>query len=405
MGLSKEISVPMLRSDKILQVAVLLGVVGFAYRSRLPITKSLILLKWKWYFSGKGGQMHKRILLISLLMISPFFCTISFAETILLKSGKTIEAKIIDKTDKYIKIDIEGVPLTYFFDDIEAIDGKKITLSLQQSNPATQNQKTEPKNQVSPAPTPKSEIVVYLKSGEIIKGLIVNKTADSIVIEKNGNTLALENDEILRTEDAQNVDLTAAPVDLSVPTAKPSFSTAIISYSYSGGVTGYETTYIDMKKNKISTESARTSSFGNISSHKHERVIYDGKILYSLEPERNEGMKEERKGDIILTIFDESSFLKYPVEKEKKTVLGKECKVYDFPEGKVYFWQGIILKQEITKHPMGDAFNHTKEATSIKLDATIPDEAFTIPFGVKFITPEEIMKKLTGMMKKGCPLK
>lgn len=34
-----------------------------------------------------------------------------FAETIILKSGKTITRKIVDKTDEYIKLDFEGISL------------------------------------------------------------------------------------------------------------------------------------------------------------------------------------------------------------------------------------------------------------------------------------------------------
>src|SRR3989338_8719699 len=43
-----------------------------------------------------------------------------FAETITLKSGQTIDAKIIEKTDKYIKIDFRGVTLTYYLDELES---------------------------------------------------------------------------------------------------------------------------------------------------------------------------------------------------------------------------------------------------------------------------------------------
>lgn len=49
-----------------------------------------------------------------------------FAETIVLKSGKTIEAKIIKKTDNSIKVDIEGVSVTYYLGDIESINGKTV---------------------------------------------------------------------------------------------------------------------------------------------------------------------------------------------------------------------------------------------------------------------------------------
>ena len=47
-----------------------------------------------------------------------------FAETIVLKSGSIVEGKLIEKTDKYIKIDFQSVPLTYYLDEVESIDGK-----------------------------------------------------------------------------------------------------------------------------------------------------------------------------------------------------------------------------------------------------------------------------------------
>jgi hypothetical protein len=56
--------------------------------------------------------------------------TCSYAETIVLKSGKTVEGKLIEKTDKYIKIDFQGVPLSYFLDEVDSIDGLKQNLSL-----------------------------------------------------------------------------------------------------------------------------------------------------------------------------------------------------------------------------------------------------------------------------------
>ena len=70
--------------------------------------------------------MQKRVPIISVLLICLCLPIFTFAETIGLKSGKTVEGKLIEKTDKYIKIDFQGVPLTYFFDEIESIDAKKI---------------------------------------------------------------------------------------------------------------------------------------------------------------------------------------------------------------------------------------------------------------------------------------
>lgn len=65
--------------------------------------------------------MKKRMLLILLLVLcSPIYI---FAETIVLKNGKTVEGKLIEKTDKHIEIDFQGVSLEYFFDEIKTIDG------------------------------------------------------------------------------------------------------------------------------------------------------------------------------------------------------------------------------------------------------------------------------------------
>jgi len=59
------------------------------------------------------------ILLLTVVLCLPI---LSFAETIVLKSGQKVEGKIIEKTDKYIKIDFQGIPITYFIDEIERID-------------------------------------------------------------------------------------------------------------------------------------------------------------------------------------------------------------------------------------------------------------------------------------------
>lgn len=78
---------------------------------------------------------NKRLvgILISLLLLVFLFPVIIFAETIILKSGQKIEGKIIEKTNEYIKIDFQGASLTYFLDEIESIDGIKLTKFLEKS--------------------------------------------------------------------------------------------------------------------------------------------------------------------------------------------------------------------------------------------------------------------------------
>jgi len=63
--------------------------------------------------------------LILLLFLAVF--TPVYAETVLLKNGKTVEGNIVEKTDKYIKIDVVGIAVTYYLNDVESIDGKNIT--------------------------------------------------------------------------------------------------------------------------------------------------------------------------------------------------------------------------------------------------------------------------------------
>ncbi len=84
----------------------------------------------------------KKIFILLLVLCFPIFV---FAETIVLKSGKTVEGKLIEKTDKYIKIDFMGVPITYFNDEIDTINEKKISLPASDTSPGF----TEPNQRVS----------------------------------------------------------------------------------------------------------------------------------------------------------------------------------------------------------------------------------------------------------------
>ena len=67
--------------------------------------------------------MKKLVLIVfSFIFISILsMITNSYPETIKFKSGKTLDAKIIEKTDKYIKVNISGIPITYYLEDIEIL--------------------------------------------------------------------------------------------------------------------------------------------------------------------------------------------------------------------------------------------------------------------------------------------
>jgi hypothetical protein len=67
-----------------------------------------------------------RLKITILFLVSLMIIFSSFADTIVLKSGKTIDAKIIERTDEKIKIDVEGIGITYFLSDIVSINGQNL---------------------------------------------------------------------------------------------------------------------------------------------------------------------------------------------------------------------------------------------------------------------------------------
>jgi len=84
-----------------------------------------------YFFSGEESdeEMKKKAQIILILLACLCLPFLAYAETIVLKSGKTVEGKLIEKTDKYIKIDFEGVILTYFLDEIKSIDAEQLVAS------------------------------------------------------------------------------------------------------------------------------------------------------------------------------------------------------------------------------------------------------------------------------------
>ena len=65
--------------------------------------------------------------ILSLLFLLLFLPTsLSYPETIQFKDGRTVEANIIERANDYIKVDFEGVPLTYYLENIGRIDGQSV---------------------------------------------------------------------------------------------------------------------------------------------------------------------------------------------------------------------------------------------------------------------------------------
>jgi len=89
------------------------------------------------------------ILLLFLAVFRPVY-----AETILLKNSKTVEGNIVEKTDKYIKLDVLGVAVTYYLDNIESIDGKNITPAVAEGEPEVKKETSNIKEKINFEPQP-----------------------------------------------------------------------------------------------------------------------------------------------------------------------------------------------------------------------------------------------------------
>jgi len=119
--------------------------------------------------------MNKKFIAIFTLFCLSFSIFV-FCETIVLKSGRTVEGKILEKTDKYIKVDIEGIPITYYLDDIESINGaKEVSSSVNKNNFAGIPEKTSNvKNEYTPESVT-HEIFSILPSGNEAYLILLNK--------------------------------------------------------------------------------------------------------------------------------------------------------------------------------------------------------------------------------------
>jgi len=73
--------------------------------------------------------MSKRSTVATIILLGLSFSTFCFAETIVFKWGTKVKAKIIEKTDDYIKIKRNGTEFLYRLEDIESIDGKKVDIT------------------------------------------------------------------------------------------------------------------------------------------------------------------------------------------------------------------------------------------------------------------------------------
>ena len=125
----------------------------------------------------------------------------SHAEVLVLKNGKTIEGKILEKTDKYLKIDMWDIPITYYLADVDSIDGQKITsLPVAQNVTAEQNVSVEQKVVPIKEETSSSLVIIEEKIslGELKEAQECLRKATTFFKERKYKESALEFEKALK---------------------------------------------------------------------------------------------------------------------------------------------------------------------------------------------------------------
>lgn len=73
--------------------------------------------------------------IIFVLAILSLMTSLSFAETIYLKNGSVVKGTVLEKTDDQIEVDVNGMTMTYYADEIERIDGGAAAPAVSKETP------------------------------------------------------------------------------------------------------------------------------------------------------------------------------------------------------------------------------------------------------------------------------
>ena len=133
----------------------------------------------------------------------------AFAQTIYLKTGGSIQGKIVEKTDEYVKVDFLGVLLTYHSDEIKEIKDTE-----------------EDETPVRVAPRAPSEQISEEETRGMINKLTVAYTSKDVEALKN---LFWENAQFLLIDAGKKQEFTT---DDYLDVIKDTFDQASLRYGY-----------------------------------------------------------------------------------------------------------------------------------------------------------------------------
>lgn len=179
----------------------------------------------------------------SVTAIIASFCFLipAFAETVVLKSGKTVEGKILEKTDAHIKIEISGIGITYYRDEIESIDGQKTPVSSETIAPSSKNAAAS--SQVSDASEESfaDKVMGKLKSADfesLFKDFYIPKDYDARAIQSDKEAITAGLSELIQNklgalENYSRVSsVTEQLMTLDLATGTPEIAASLVSRNF-----------------------------------------------------------------------------------------------------------------------------------------------------------------------------
>ncbi len=250
--------------------------------------------------------------------------------------------------------------------------------------------------------------ILILKSGEEIKGKILERTDVHVKLETPNSLRTFNWDQIekIRTRDSPLFTTRGWEILLKKKKEKPSFNTVKIAYNviykivgdFNSERKGVKTVYIDVIENKRRDELTedRIIKTGQRYIHKTERnvKIFDGQKLYSIDLSKEEatyfeGFNQDNFFVWVEADFDETAF----VRKEK--FLGKECSVFLIDDTYVWVWESLILRKEREKENSFLLMRATKIEENIEFD----DDKFRVPDNISVESEtEELESSMQSLM-------